>query len=106
MPRVVRLAVLVVALDLQHRLQVQLAVDVPLELDLVVDARDAELLEALDEHVDLLRRRRLVEAVVHESAQKSRQVINVLFESEEIVIEVGPSKFPINSELFQMIQNN
>ena len=71
MPRVICLTVLIVPLDLHHSLQVQLAVDVPLELDLVVDAGDAELLEALDQDVHLLRGRRLVEAVVHKSTEKS-----------------------------------
>ena len=69
MPAIIGLALFIVAFDFQHGLMVELAVDLPLQLDLVGNAFNVQLFEAIDQHIDLLSRGRLVKAVVHESTE-------------------------------------
>ena len=69
MPAIIGLALFIVAFDFQHGLMVELAVDLPLHLDLVGNAFNVQLFEAIDQHIDLLSRGRLVKAVVHEGAE-------------------------------------
>ena len=69
MPAIIGLALFIVAFDFQHGLMVELAVDLPLHLDLVGNAFNVQLFEAIDQHIDLLSRGRLVKAIVHESTE-------------------------------------
>ena len=69
MPAIIGLALFIVAFDFQHGLMVELAVDLPLHLDLIGNTFNVQLFEAIDQHIDLLSRGRLVKAVVHESTE-------------------------------------
>ena len=69
MPAIIGLAFFIVAFDFQHGFIVELAVDLPLHLDLVVNAFNVQLFESIDQHVDLFSRGCPVKAIVHEGTE-------------------------------------